>query len=101
MHDDRNASGIIRCFKKREIYNKITSKKCKSYSDYYIIKNISKIFFPTEKIHVIKEDPSDNMFLDCAKVSGSKYIISRDRHLLDLKIFEGIKILTPENFISC
>lgn len=65
------------------------------------LKILAEFFFPTEKIHVIKEDPSDNMFLDCARVSGSKYIISRDRHLLNLKIFEGIKILTPENFILC
>lgn len=49
-------------------------------------------------IKVIKDDPSDNKFLECAVTVGADYIISRDPHILKIKEFEGIKIKSPEVF---
>ncbi|MFP3998983.1 MAG: putative toxin-antitoxin system toxin component, PIN family [Desulfosalsimonas sp.] len=47
---------------------------------------------------IISEDPSDDMFIYCAKTAGASYIISGDRQLLGLKAFEQIRILTPAQF---
>ena len=59
------------------------------------------IMAPTkEKISVIKDDPNDNKFLECAVYSKADYIISGDKHLLDLEEYEGIKILTPKEFLE-
>jgi len=55
---------------------------------------------PTRKIKVIKEDPSDNKFLECAIKSGADYIISGDKHLKDLGQFEEIKILSVTKFLK-
>ena len=51
------------------------------------------------KIGIIKDDPSDNKFLECAVTVGADYIISRDIHILKIKEFEGIKIVSPELFV--
>ena len=53
---------------------------------------------PKQKVDVIKEDPDDNKVIECAIESSSEYIITYDRHLLKLKEYKGIKIITPEEF---
>src|SRR3989344_8504542 len=66
-----------------------------------IIKKIllfAKLIEPKQKINVIKDDPDDNKVIECAIESFSDYIITYDRHLLKLKEYKGIKIITPEEF---
>ena len=55
--------------------------------------SISDIVFPREKLDIIKDDPSDNMVLECALAGNSDYIISGDNHLLSLKKFKNIRIV--------
>ncbi len=59
----------------------------------------TKIIKPVKHFKIIKEDPDDNIFLDCAVAGKVKYIISGDRHLLDLKLFKGTKIMEPDEFL--
>ena len=54
----------------------------------------------TSKFDIIKEDPDDNKFLECAVDAKAEYIISGDDHLLKLREFKGIKILTPAEFVK-
>ncbi|MEK6892513.1 MAG: putative toxin-antitoxin system toxin component, PIN family [Nanoarchaeota archaeon] len=62
-----------------------------------IVEN-SIIVEPKEKIPIVKDDPNDNMFIETAVAGNVDYIISQDNHLLNLKEFRGIKIITPEEF---
>lgn len=48
----------------------------------------------------IKDDPSDDMFILCAVSGMCKTIISGDRHLLDLKTYNKIKILSVSLFLK-
>jgi len=52
------------------------------------------------KVDMIKDDPSDNKFLECAITVEADYIISRDPHILKIKEFEGIKVSSPEDFME-
>jgi len=54
----------------------------------------------TPAISAIREDPADNKFIECAVAAGAKYIVSGDRHLLNLKAFKGILILSPTEFLK-
>jgi hypothetical protein len=55
---------------------------------------------PRQKISVIKKDPADNMFLECAVEAKANCLISGDkRHLLPLKSFRGVRILNPDEFL--
>lgn len=51
---------------------------------------------PKKKIDIVKADPDDNRILECAVESASKYIITYDKHLLNLGEHKGIKIIQPE-----
>jgi len=46
------------------------------------------------------EDPDDDKFLSCAIASGSKIIVSGDKHLLKISGFRGISILKPREFVD-
>ena len=64
-------------------------------------KDISRANFvtlvnPKEKVNVVKDDPSDNILIECALESNSKYIITSDKHLLNIKEYKGIRIIKPE-----
>ena len=50
------------------------------------------------KLNVIS-DPKDNKYLECAVDGGADFVVSGDKHLLDLKEFKGIKILIPGDFL--
>jgi len=51
---------------------------------------------PQTKIKAVKNDPDDDVIIECAFESESKYIITYDKHLLNLKEFRGIRIIRPE-----
>ena len=62
------------------------------------IREISITVYPQKRINIIKDEP-DNRILECAEAFGADCIISGDRHLLSIKKFRGIEILTPAEFI--
>ena len=55
------------------------------------------IVAPSKKFDAVKEDADDNKVIECAVESGAEYIVSYDKHLLNLKEFQGIKIVKPED----
>lgn len=63
------------------------------------MKSFATIIKPIQKLTVIKDDPADDKFLECAKEAGAEYIISADPHLLKLKQYEDIQILSPSEFL--
>jgi len=62
---------------------------------------ICDMVIPQETINVIKEDPTDNMFLECAVEAKVDYIISGDKHLLKLVEFRGIGIMNASSLLKC
>ena len=48
----------------------------------------------------VSADPDDDMFIACALASGSKLIVSGDKHLLDVGGFSGIEVLKPKAFVD-
>jgi putative PIN family toxin of toxin-antitoxin system len=49
---------------------------------------------------VIHDDPSDDKFLEAALAGKAPYIISGDKHLLKLSVFQGIHILKLRDFVQ-
>jgi putative PIN family toxin of toxin-antitoxin system len=50
-------------------------------------------------ISVVIADPTDNIFLECALDGGADFIISGDKHLLDIRVYRGIKIVRAGEFL--
>ncbi len=55
---------------------------------------------PGAPIHVIRADPSDNKFLEAAVAGHATYIVSGDHHLLEMKSYRRITIVTAREFLS-
>ena len=87
-------SEIIKVLKDFKI--KLPDDMIKEWIDLIIRKSI--VVEPKEKINIVKDDLKDNIFIEIAVAGNVDYIVSQDKHLLKLKKFRGIKIITPEEF---
>ena len=64
-------------------------------------KGINIIFTTkTPKIKVVKEDPDDDKFIECAIALKAEVIITGDKALKAIKEYLEIKILTPQQFLK-
>jgi uncharacterized protein len=64
-----------------------------------IIASISKIVERVSDFRVIKEDPDDDIILQTAYDGRAGYIVSGDRHLLALRRYRGVRILSVEEML--
>ena len=64
------------------------------------IYHASSIVSSTTPVHIVHKDPNDNMILECAAAGKVEYIITGDKHLLELGCFGTITILTPDDFLQ-
>ncbi len=55
---------------------------------------------PEERLEVVQADPTDNRLLEAAVAAGADYIVSGDQHLLGLRSYEEIPIVTPARFVA-
>jgi putative PIN family toxin of toxin-antitoxin system len=54
----------------------------------------------TPKIRVVKDDPDDDKFIECAVALRAELVITGDRAIRDLGEYMGIKLLTPQQFLK-
>ena len=60
----------------------------------------AKVYKPVKLTEPVCEDPDDDKFFACALASGSRIIISGDKHLLKVSGYEGIEVLKPREFVD-
>lgn len=65
----------------------------------YIL-TISEIVSPKRKLKVIREDPADDRVLECALEGRADYIVSGDKHLLQLNEFHRTKIVRAKGLLD-
>ena len=113
-------------FKGREVLDLIWKKKIEVYISPFIIEELRDTLLedfawdnekvkeiierikdqtiqvqPSLVVSVIKGKDSDNRILECAIEGKVQYIVSGDkRHLLSLKEYQGIRILSPGEFLQ-
>jgi len=60
----------------------------------------AKVYKPVKLKEPVCEDPDDDKFFACALASGSRVIVSGDKHLLKVSGYEGIEVLKPRQFFD-
>lgn len=66
------------------------------------LREFTILVIPKERVSIISEDPIDNRILECALEGKASYIVSGDnRHLLPLREFKRIKIISVSDFLEC
>lgn len=100
-------SGYICIFCSSEIKKEIDEKlrlkfKLDAEETLHILLDFSTFTTPvkiTKRIKAIYDDPDDDKFIECAVACGADYIVSGDKHLLRMKEYEGIKIMSAAGFL--
>lgn len=81
-------------------YHKLSPKQRKQVLEQLVtLSYVTPGVVATNEI-IIKKDPKDDKFIYAAIEGGANYIVSGDHYLLDLKEYEGIKILIPGSFLK-
>ncbi|MGB9660378.1 MAG: putative toxin-antitoxin system toxin component, PIN family [Nitrososphaerales archaeon] len=80
----------------REVYEQAGVSKDELMS---IIITIGRLVDVVTRLNVVPEDDSDNRILECALNGDAEYVVTGDRHLLRLRNFKKVKILSVREFI--
>jgi len=83
-----------------DIKRKIRDKGLEMKRTVEKIEAISTIIEPKIKIKAVIDDPSDDKFIECTVEARADYLISKDKHLLKMKSFRDIDIITPKEFLK-
>ena len=75
----------------------VSSSETESLID--AIKILGILVIPAKRIEICR-DKKDNKYLEVSLESASKFLISGDKDLLALGEFEGIKIVSPRDFVD-
>jgi putative PIN family toxin of toxin-antitoxin system len=81
-------------------YNKFQFSKDEIKEFVSLVIETAHIVAPAIALSVLTADQADNRVLECALAASADYIISGDKHLLNLHEFEAIKIVTPVSFLK-
>ena len=77
---------------------KLPPEKVKEFLEIIVFN--SQLVYPKKKLNIVKKDPKDNKILECALEAKASFVISGDGHLLEIKKYKGIKIISPKEFLS-
>ena len=81
----------------REKFNFIDSSKKNEFI--LLLSQLAEIVYPRHKVDVCR-DKKDNKFIELALSAKVKIIVSSDNDLLDIKEYNGIKILSVREFLK-
>ena len=62
-----------------------------------LLSSVASFVETATELDIIKEDPTDNRILECAMVADVDFIVSGDEHLLSIKKFGRIEIVTAKS----
>lgn len=62
--------------------------------------NVTELVNVKSKFRVVKQDPDDDIILAAGYYGKADYIVSGDKHLLDLIQFRGIRIVTVDKMLK-
>jgi putative PIN family toxin of toxin-antitoxin system len=88
----------VLCYPKIKKRHGLNSAQIKALITDY--SKIAALVKTRQEFNVIEEDPTDNKFLECAFFGKADFIISGDEHLLKLKRFRKIPIISPREFLD-
>ena len=106
---ERAIAGIDELFITKEILDEINNVivRPKFHADadeinYFInsIEEISNKIIPRKRIDNGSRDKTDNKYIECGITAHANYIISGDIHLLEIKEYETVKIVTAKEYLE-
>ena len=63
------------------------------------LSDLGKVVVPRSRVHVLRDEP-DNRILECALAGRANVIVTGDREILALAVWEGIRIVSLREFLG-
>ena len=60
----------------------------------------AEIIEPSPLQETVSRDPDDEKFIACAVAARFDFIVSGDKHLLEVAEYRGVKVVTPRSFVE-
>ena len=67
---------------------------------YNHIGSLCDLVSPKLLLNAVPNNSDDNKFIECAVEGEAEYIVSRDKHLLRIREYKGIRIIDDGEFIA-
>jgi putative PIN family toxin of toxin-antitoxin system len=83
----------------RKLQDKIKWKSDRVKAAVRHVAAVASVLKACERISAVTDEP-DNRIPECAVAGNADMVVTGDRHLLDLKGFEGIEIVTLAVFLE-
>jgi putative PIN family toxin of toxin-antitoxin system len=81
------------------LFHKLSSTKSETRQALRILAEvISTIVQPAQPVSGICRDPDDDSILSCCLAAGADDLVTGDSDLLELREFQGTRIITPRDF---
>ncbi len=64
------------------------------------LRDIAIVVAPKEKLQIVQDDPDDDKFFECALAGGADVIVSGDKKVLGVGVYNGIYVLAPAHFVA-
>ncbi len=101
---DKQIIGVTSLVLLAELVDVLRKKFKLTSGDILLIeKEIKKNFilvYPTQTVDILPNNNPDNRVLEAAVAGNCHYIITGDRELLGLKVFQGVNIVTATEFLA-
>lgn len=82
----------------QELRKDYPNRQCVPWTD--ALTDAATLVFPSERASGATPDPNDEMVLECALAADADFVVTGDKkHLLLLRRFRGIPILSPSEFL--
>jgi uncharacterized protein len=65
-----------------------------------LLPNFEVVVLPAVRPVIIDPDPSDDLFIYCARAANVEYLISAEDHLVRLKFIDQIPVVTVVEFLK-
>ena len=83
----------------RKLDEKVEWEKGKIEQLITSISNLATVFKTSPRLKVLSDDP-DNRILECALEATAAFVVTGDKHLLDLKRYQHIEIIKLSSFLA-
>ncbi len=95
------SAGVLKEYLRVLAYPKfrLTEKEIKSLIEVEVLPFTEPIRTRT-RLKVIRKDPSDDKFLELAVGGKANFIVSSDKHLLELAVCKGTGIISVAEFLK-
>ncbi len=82
----------------RRKFTEVKSSQVKSFLSIFASRAV--VVTIKHRFKTVEEDPDDDIVLSTAYEGDARYVVSGDKHLLKLKEFRGIKIVTAKDMFE-